>query len=148
MVSQELAELQQANARFLGFIVLAATGFIGEVQLSIAAHVSGDAFGRIVLGASALCAAFIGGWGGFAAAEAFTDGAFAKRAIIASRMHDVPSAVLAVPRYSWAARTGGRLRRFIEAGVISGGNARNRGIDVLVLAYVSLLALIMIWAIS
>lgn len=139
-------ELQAANARFLGFILLAAAGFIGEVQLAIADHSSGDPVGRVILGASALCAAFIAGWGGFAAAEAFVDMAYARGEARRRAMASAPGASLADPAYPWAARQGRRMRRGMEVG-ITGGERGGHTLNFLVIAYAALLVVIVGWGI-
>lgn len=143
-------ELKSASARFLGFIVLAATGFIGEVQLSIAAHSAADNPGRAILVTSALCAAFISAWGGFAAAEAFTDMAFSRKGLVACSLASNPRAVLAEPTYPWAAAVGHRMRRCMENSVTGGPGRVGRGLtlNALAIAYVALLALIVVWAAS
>ena len=57
---------------FLGSVVLAATGFLGEVQLSLAAHsVSGFVVGKVVLLLSAVLSGLLSSWGVVFAAYQF-----------------------------------------------------------------------------
>ena len=54
---------------FLGFVVLAATGFLGEVQLSLAAHSqSGFGIGKVTLFLSAVLSGLLSSWGFVSAA--------------------------------------------------------------------------------
>lgn len=129
-----------SNSRFLAFVVLAATGFLGEVQLAGYDHSAPDLLGRVVLTMSTALAAVLAIWGAFAAAAAFTEETIE---IGKGRFSGDPTR-----EYPWAAKLGARVQRWMEGQIRS--SVRHGGhltpIDGIVGLFLALLGAILIWA--
>jgi len=125
--------------RFLGFVVLGATGLLGEIQLGLAAHsFIGPLGARALLDSSAILSGMLGLWGLVASSESFV------RIGRAEFPPGVPTADPDLPIIPFQAY---RLRRWMAIQSRAGGGPRPTVLDVGIILVFTLMVLVGAYAV-
>jgi len=136
------------NARFLAFIVMGATAFLGEVQLSALAHATTDDLGKWILVTATLLAGVIAAWGAFAGAEAFAQIATVVNARVMAAAPTGGTLVAHRPSPGFAGVAESLQGRMARSVVEAARKGRSWCLlDAPVFLFVGLLALLFVWSV-